>query len=76
MSLENEMTAKIFGEILAKGMRLADCELENEIESESLKRLKEIQSVISSREQDRQKLELVEKIITGQKHSDDSGIKS
>lgn len=58
------MTAKIIGEILAQGMSLADCDLENRIESESLKKLKEIMEVVYSDENDRKKLEQVEIILT------------
>ena len=58
------MTAKIIGEILAQGMSLADCDLENRIESESLKKLKEIMEVVYSDENDKKKLEQVEIILT------------
>ena len=63
MSMENDMTAKIFGRILAEGMSLADCELENKIESVALEKLKEIQAVLSCEKSDGQKLEQVKKIV-------------
>ena len=63
MSMENDMTAKIFGKILAEGMSLADCNLENKIESEALEKLKEIKDVVASDNEDRDKLEKVERIL-------------
>ena len=66
MSLENDMTAKVLGKILAEGMNLADCELENKIESEALDKLKKIQTVISSDKEDSKKLQQVKGILTDQ----------
>lgn len=65
MSMENDMTAKIFGKILAEGMSLADCNLENKIESLALEKLKEIQNVVDSEENDRDKIEQVRDILDG-----------
>jgi len=63
MSMENDMTAKIYGELLAQGMSLADCNLEKEIESDSLAKLKEIKQVVTSDENDKKKLAQVERIL-------------
>ena len=63
MSMENDMTAKIFGRILAEGMSLADCELENKIESVALEKLKEIKNVVESDEKDGDKIERVRDIL-------------
>ena len=63
MSIENDMTAKVFGKILAEGMSLAGCELENKIDSEALDKLKEIKNIIASEKNDKQKLEQVERIL-------------
>jgi len=63
MSMENDMTAKIYGELLAQGMSLADCNLEKEIESDSLAKLKEIKQVVTSGENDKKKLAQVERIL-------------
>ena len=65
MSMENDMTAKIFGRILAEGMSLADCELENKIESVALEKLKEIKNVVESDEKDGDKIERVRDILDG-----------
>ena len=65
MSMENDMTAKIFGKILAEGMSLADCNLENKIESLALEKLKEIKSVVESDEKDGDKIERVRDILDG-----------
>ncbi len=65
MSMENDMTAKIFGKILAEGMSLADCNLENKIESLALEKLKEIHNVVDSEENDREKIEQVRDILDG-----------
>jgi hypothetical protein len=63
--MENDMTAKIFGKILAEGMSIADCNLENKIESEALEKLKEIKNVVESDEKDGDKIELVRDILDG-----------
>ena len=65
MSMENDMTAKIFGKILAEGMSLADCNLENKIESLALEKLKEIQNVVDSEENDKEKIEHVRDFLDG-----------
>ena len=57
MSIENDITAKVFGKILAEGMSLADCELENRIEREAVVMLKEIKNVISANGDDKKKIE-------------------
>ena len=64
MSMENDMTAKIYGRILAEGMSLADCELENKIESVALEKLKEIKSVVESGDDEADKLRKVEDILS------------
>ena len=63
MSMENDMTARIYGAILAEGMCLADCDLEGKIESEALEKLKEIKTVICSGEAAGKKLEQVKMIL-------------
>ena len=63
MSLENDITAKIFGQILAEGMSLADCDLENKIESAALEKLKEIEMTVTSGASDRQKIEEIVNIM-------------
>ena len=64
MSIENDMTAKVLGKILAEGMSLAGCNMESRIESEALEKLKEIKGVISSNQADKEKVESVEQILT------------
>ena len=66
MSMENDMTAKIFGRILAEGMSLADCNLENKIESLALEKLKEIKSVVESGDDEADKLRKVDIILKKQ----------
>lgn len=65
MSMENDMTAKILGEILAQGMSIADCNLEKVIESNSLAKLKRIEEVVESNKNNEQKLKQVENILQG-----------
>lgn len=65
MSMENDMTAKILGEILAQGMSMADCNLEKVIESNSLEKLKRIEEVVESNKNNEQKLKQVENILQG-----------
>lgn len=65
MSMENDMTAKILGEILAQGMSIADCNLEKVIESNALAKLKRIEEVVESNKNNEQKLKQVENILQG-----------
>lgn len=64
MSIENDMTARVLGKILAEGMSLSDCELENEIDSEALDKLKEIREIVFSDVSDKQKVSQVKNILT------------
>ena len=66
MSMANDMTAKIFGRILAEGMSLADCNLENKIESLALEKLKEIKNVVESGDDEADKLRKVDIILKKQ----------
>ena len=64
MSLENDVTARTIAKILSEGMSLADCDLENRIESETMLMLKNIKEVILSNRQAESKIECVEKILS------------
>lgn len=63
MSIENDITARVIGKIIADGMHLANCNFENKIESEALSALKNIESVISASSDNAQKVENVKKIL-------------
>lgn len=63
MDMPNEITAKVMGEILAKGMSLSDVDLSKTVESEALDALCKIKNVLSLEENQNQKLEKVQKIV-------------
>lgn len=64
MEFANELTAKVMGEILAKGMSLSDVDLSKTVDSEAVRALGEIKHVLSEDKNQKQKLEKVEKIIS------------
>ena len=47
MSFENELTAKVMGEILAKGMSLSGVDLKETVESEAVQALGKIKLALS-----------------------------
>ena len=63
MDMPNELTAKVMGEILAKGMSLSDVDLSKTVESEALDALCKIKDVLSLETNQKQKLEKVQKIV-------------
>ena len=63
MSLENDMTAKVLGKILAEGMNLADCHLEDEINSVAIDKLREINNIVISDVDSEKKIQRVKEIL-------------
>lgn len=63
MNIENELTAKVMGEILAKGMSLSGVDLSKAVESEAVQVLGKIKHVLSEEKNQVQKLEMVQKIM-------------
>lgn len=63
MIFENELTAKVMGEILAKGMSLSDVDLSKTVDSEAVKALGKIKHVLADGKNQKDKLEKVEAII-------------
>ena len=63
MNFENEVTAKVMGEILAKGMSLSGVDLSKTVESEALSALGKIKHVLDEEKNQAQKLEMVQKIV-------------
>lgn len=63
MEFANELTAKVMGEILAKGMSLSDVDLKETVDSEAVKALGKIKTVLSQEKNQKEKLEKVEKIM-------------
>lgn len=63
MDIVNEITAKVMGEILAKGMSLSEVDLSKSVDSEAVKALEKIKTVLSEEQGKEQKLESVRKIV-------------
>ena len=64
MSVQNELAAKIMGEILAKGMNLCDINLADSINSDAAAAIEEIQSVVADKNgNEKKKLTKIREII-------------
>lgn len=63
MNLPNQLTAKVMGEIIAKGMSLSEVDLSKSVESEALNALCRINDILSDGTNQKQKLERVQKIV-------------
>ena len=56
MNTANNVTAKVFGEILAKGMSLADCDMRDAVKNEAIDALSEIKNAVIGEKSDSDKL--------------------
>lgn len=63
MDFENQLTAKVMGEILAKGMSLSQVDLKETVDSEAVKALGKIKNALGENKNQAQKLARVEEII-------------
>lgn len=63
MDFGNELTAKVMGEILAKGMSLSDVDLSKTVDSEAVKVLDKIKTTLSEDKNQALKLAKVQQII-------------
>ncbi len=63
MEIQNEITAKVMGEILAKGMSLSDVDLSKTVDSEAVKVLEKIKTTLSEDKNQALKLAKVQEII-------------
>ena len=63
MEFENNVTAKVMGEILARGMSLSDVDLSKTVDSEAVKALGKIRTVLSEEKSQKDKLNEVRKIV-------------
>lgn len=63
MDFTNRLTAKVMGEILAKGMSLSDVDLSESVDSEAIKALGEIKTALDEEKGDAGKLQRVQQII-------------
>lgn len=63
MIFENELTAKVMGEILAKGMSLSGVDLRKSVDSEAVKALGRIKHALADGHNQQDKLKKVEAII-------------
>lgn len=63
MEFANELTAKVMGEILAKGMSLSGVDLKETVDSEAVRALGKIKNVLTQEKNQKDKLEKVEKIM-------------
>ena len=67
MNIANEISAKIMGDILARGMSLSDVDLSSMVDSVAVRALSEIDEALLENKSDEEKLEKVEKIVNGYK---------
>ena len=67
MNIANEISAKIMGDILARGMSLSDVDLSSMVDSVAVRALSEIDEALLEKKSDEEKLEKVEKIVNGYK---------
>ncbi len=70
MDIVNEISAKVMGEILAKGMSLSKVDLSETVNSEAVRALGEIKKALSEEKNGEKKLERVERIINEYKKED------
>lgn len=63
MDFANELTAKVMGEILAKGMSLAEVDLSKTVENEAVRALGKIKTALLEDENQAQKLQKVQEIM-------------
>lgn len=63
MEFENNVTAKVMGEILARGMSLSDVDLSKTVDSEAVKALGKIRTVLMEEKSQKDKLNEVRKIV-------------
>ena len=63
MDFENQLTAKVMGEILAKGMSLSDIDLGATVDSEAVKALGKIKLALTEDKNQALKLAKVQQII-------------
>ena len=63
MNIANEISAKVMGDILAKGMSLSKVDLSETVNSEAVRALGEIKKALSEEKNRQKKLERVERII-------------
>ncbi len=63
MDFANELTAKVMGEILAKGMSLSGVDLSKTVDSEAVRALGRIKTALSEDKNQKHKLEKVQEIM-------------
>lgn len=61
--MTNEISAKVLGEILARGMSLSEVDLAKHVDSEAVRALGEIKNAMAEDNQGEEKLEKVQKIL-------------
>ena len=64
MDIANELTAKVMGQILAQGMSLSDVDLSKAVNGEAVTALGKIKTALSDGNDDAQKLERVQRIVS------------
>lgn len=63
MSIPNDMTAKIIGDLISKGMSISGVNLEDRIKNEAIDALGEIRSVVRSEKDEKNKISSIKKIM-------------
>ena len=63
MNITNNVTAQVFGEILAKGMSLAEVDMNYSVKSEAIDALCEIKNALSGEKSDAEKVKAVTSVM-------------
>ena len=63
MNMTNNVTAKVFGELLAKGMSLADVDMNYTVKSEAIDALCEIKNALLGEKTDEDKVKAVSSVL-------------
>lgn len=63
MNIPNELTAKVMGEIISKGMSISGIDLSESVKSEAMDALFKIRAVVGRKESGDKKISSIEKIM-------------
>ncbi len=63
LNIPNELTAKVMGEIISKGMSMSGVDLSESVKSEALDALFKIRAVVSNQDSEKKKISSIEKIM-------------
>lgn len=63
MKAENELTAKVLGEIIAEGMSISGFDIVDKVRAEAVNALGEIKSVLHDKSEEKDKLQRIDGIM-------------